>query len=89
MVRSNRRIVGIVELLGYNAVAWTPGYIGEILTTMAWRAGETSEARLQTGVEPGIEISCARGLRMRCGIVRSAVLMAEIDTSSASIVNDR
>jgi hypothetical protein len=57
MVRSNRRIVGIVELLGYNAVALMPGYIGEILTTMAWRAGETSEARLQTGVEPGIEIS--------------------------------
>jgi hypothetical protein len=57
MVRSNRRIVGIVELLSYNAVAWMPGYIGKILTTMAWRVGETSEARLQTDMKPGIEIS--------------------------------
>ena len=30
-----------------------------------------------------------RGLRMRRGIVRSAVLMAELDTSSVPIVNDR
>jgi hypothetical protein len=33
------------------------GYIGKILTTMAWRVGETSEARLQTDMKPGIEIS--------------------------------
>jgi hypothetical protein len=38
-------------------MAWIPGYIVGILMTMAWRAGETSEARLQTDMKPGVDVS--------------------------------